>query len=286
MKEFFKGLGKGFLYFFIYLTIQSAVSFIYSIIYSIVVFVRYMPTISETTLIFNGLFEQLTIISLLSNIVAVAVIWLVFVIRKKKLCHEIQLTKSSVKTVILTLFLGISFGFVADYIIGLIPFPTLLQDSFEELYAFTSAGSPVVNFIAVGLIGPVVEEIFFRGLIYTRMRKSMNVTAAIIISSLLFGFAHGEIIWILSAFSFGVVLAWIFEKTGSLLPCITIHVVNNILSLILEELPETSEMADIIIIGVCAVIFAVSLVIFLKTTKKVAIAENCIIYEESDEDNE
>lgn len=286
MKNFFKGLGKGILYFFIYLSIQSAVSAFYTIIYMIYILATDFTAMMDIEFLINEILSHTTIISLLSNIVAALVIWLVFVIRKKNLFQEIQLTKCGTKNVVLTLLIGISFGFVSDYIIGLIPFPTMLTESFEASYALTSAGNPIVNFIAVAILAPIVEEVFFRGLIYTRMRKGMSAKAAIILSSLVFGLAHGEIIWILSAFSMGVVLAWVFEKTGSLLPCIIIHAVNNTLSIILEDLPETSEMVDLIIIGTSAVIFAASLILFIKNYKKTAALEGCgIIYEESEEES-
>lgn len=286
MKDFFKGLGKGILYFLLYLGIQTAVSFVYTIIYMISIIVTDFNALMDMDFLLNEVLTHTTMISLLSNVVAALVIWLVFVIRKKNFFHEIQLKKSSIKYIVLTLFIGISFSFVADYIIGLIPFPSILTESFEANYALTSAGNPVINFIAVAVLAPIVEEVFFRGLVYTRMRKGMCAPAAIILSAVVFGLAHGEIIWMLSAFSMGVVLAWVFEKTGSLLPCIAIHLVNNVLSVALENTPTTSEKFDIIIIVSCIVIFAASLFMFIKTTRKTAIAESSIIYEESIEDIE
>ena len=98
-------------------------------------------------------------------------------------------------------------------------------------------GSAGINFLSVALIGPVSEEICFRGLCYTRLRKGMGKLWSGLISAVFFGIAHGDPVWFLVGFTFGIGLAWIFETTGSLWTCILVHITNNTISYVTSYLP-------------------------------------------------
>ncbi|GFP24593.1 uncharacterized protein HKBW3S42_00733 [Candidatus Hakubella thermalkaliphila] len=81
---------------------------------------------------------------------------------------------------------------------------------------------PIVIFIA-----PVVEEIFFRGFVYPAFRKKMGVVWGILLSSLVFALFHFEPYQIPPLLVIGAILAFIYEKTRSLLPVIILHGLNN-----------------------------------------------------------
>lgn len=84
-----------------------------------------------------------------------------------------------------------------------------------------------------GFIVPVAEEIFFRGVLYRWMRQSLKIWPAIIISSLIFGLMHGDIAVAGATFIMGIILAWFYERSGSLWAPITIHIINNATKLVL-----------------------------------------------------
>lgn len=84
----------------------------------------------------------------------------------------------------------------------------------------------IVNFIVVVLFGPVVEELFFRGLLLTRWSLKWSVPTAIAASSLIFGFLHADII---GAVFFGYVMSIIYIRSQSLYAPIAIHIFNNAL---------------------------------------------------------
>lgn len=136
----------------------------------------------------------------------------------------------------------------------MIPFSERLVDSFTQSHLKLSGGNPLINFIAVAVIAPLVEESFFRGLIYTRLKRGMPIIAAATISSLLFAVMHGEIIWMLITFFMGMMLIWVFEKIGSLLPCIIIHIINNTISQLTVNITETPVILNLIILAVCLII--------------------------------
>ena len=87
----------------------------------------------------------------------------------------------------------------------------------------------------------------FRGAITHALLQQYNPTKAILISALLFGVFHINPAQILPAFLIGILLAWTYYKTGSLIPCILMHVLNNSLSVYLSiKYPEAENMDDLI----------------------------------------
>ncbi len=81
--------------------------------------------------------------------------------------------------------------------------------------------------VALGVIAPVAEEVFFRGVLYAGLRKQVPVVPAVILSSAAFAAAHMDSTRLL-AFVLGVVAAMLIEFTGSIIPAILAHMGVNI----------------------------------------------------------
>ncbi|MDH5429885.1 MAG: CPBP family intramembrane metalloprotease [Nitrospirota bacterium] len=80
----------------------------------------------------------------------------------------------------------------------------------------------------VVLLAPVFEEIIFRGLLYTTLRARCTVPISIMGSALIFALAHGYgFVAFLTVFWSGLLWAWAYERTGSLIPGICAHAMNN-----------------------------------------------------------
>jgi membrane protease YdiL (CAAX protease family) len=75
---------------------------------------------------------------------------------------------------------------------------------------------------------PVLEEVLFRGLLFTILRRRMEFIPAAIISAVGFAMLHDPAAWLPIAI-LGYVLARVYEETGSLVPAITAHAVHNAL---------------------------------------------------------
>lgn len=133
-------------------------------------------------------------------------------------------------------------GFLVSALMGLLDWiPNIMEQSFDILQSGWG------GILAIAIIGPVLEEILFRGAITKALLQQYNPTKAILISALLFGVFHINPAQILPAFLIGILLAWTYYKTGSLIPCILMHVLNNSLSLYLSiKYPEAENMDDLI----------------------------------------
>ncbi|XZM35290.1 lysostaphin resistance A-like protein (plasmid) [Clostridium perfringens] len=89
----------------------------------------------------------------------------------------------------------------------------------------------ICNVILIVLLAPILEELIFRGVLLNRLHKWFNTTISIIISSMLFGILHDDII---GAFIFGICMCILYLKTKNILVPIYVHFFNNLIS----ELPE------------------------------------------------
>lgn len=85
-----------------------------------------------------------------------------------------------------------------------------------------SMGEVFILLLAVGLVAPVAEEVFFRGVLYPGLRKRLPTVPSVLLSSAAFGAAHFESMR-LHAFLLGLVAAILVEYTGSLVPAILAH---------------------------------------------------------------
>ena len=81
--------------------------------------------------------------------------------------------------------------------------------------------------IGAVFIAPFCEEIFFRGFTFAGFLRGMPVWAAVLLSALLFGIAHGDAGSFALLFVIGVVLAVVRWRTGSIWPGMALHMANN-----------------------------------------------------------
>jgi len=102
----------------------------------------------------------------------------------------------------------------------------------QERLVFGPQVTVIWSTINIVLWTPIMEEIGFRGLIYTTMRSRIGPTLAIVVSALLFSALHlKSVAGFLSIFWSGLLLAYAYERYHSLLPGIVMHAAGNLLYL-------------------------------------------------------
>ena len=85
------------------------------------------------------------------------------------------------------------------------------------------------------IIGPILEELVFRYLIYNNLNKFNNKNTSIILSSLIFALVHNGFINIVYAFIIGTILTIIYSKNKNIKEVIILHMVANFMSLLIKE---------------------------------------------------
>ena len=131
-------------------------------------------------------------------------------------------------------------GFLPVYILVLIALMGVLkligyeppvQNVVEIVYEEQNARVVVLFGIFIAFIGPLFEELFFRGFIYRAFRKKWGLWIGIAATSLLFAVLHAHWVALAPIFALSAVLCWLFEKTGSIVPGATLHMAHNLLTL-------------------------------------------------------
>ncbi len=87
-----------------------------------------------------------------------------------------------------------------------------------------------ITLVEYVIFAPIFEELAFRGLLFATLRRRLSFAPAALLSAGLFALAHGYG-WIgfISVLWSGVLWAWVYEKTGSLIPGMVAHALNNLL---------------------------------------------------------
>lgn len=111
------------------------------------------------------------------------------------------------------------------------------------------------GYIAVGLLAPLVEEIVFRGAIQGALQtgfaqRGKSHWYAIVVTSLLFAAIHGNPAQMPHAFLIGLLMGWMRYRSGSIIPGVTVHLLNNTIAFGLGWLyPESYDMTMIDFFG-------------------------------------
>ena len=88
-------------------------------------------------------------------------------------------------------------------------------------------GQLLLSITVVVILAPIFEELFFRGLFYPALRRSLGPTLAIVIDGIIFGALHMRYLSIVSLILVGMILAYVYEKTESLYAPMLTHALYN-----------------------------------------------------------
>lgn len=139
--------------------------------------------------------------------------------------------KQPIFKILSILFIGISVVLTMSYLNSFI---VPASDSVNEVFFETDLQSPykiVLMFLSTAVVPAFVEELMFRGMIYANLRP-YGRGVAIVISALLFGLMHQNAGQLLYTTAAGIVLAVVYELTGSFWCCVLLHFFNNFFAII------------------------------------------------------
>lgn len=151
-----------------------------------------------------------------------------------------------IKDTIKYLWWGIMLNLFVSTIIELLP-SSLVTGKYNSLIDIAVSGNFFVVLFTTGILTPVIEELLFRyGIIRiirgkTTDKNHISDNKAILISSILFGIAHFNIIQSTYAFVLGLIMGKIYIKTGNILTSICIHIGINASSVIFETMSKNIQ---------------------------------------------
>ena len=201
--------------------VEAVFGLVISLIVSAVLNVRgiHSESIYNSTLIYIKFVSQLT--------TYILVIWWAF---KKKSNHIRIEYRLGLRVYLFSVLVMIGYSLIFHNSILI-----LISDINASLTKSIPTSIPV-EILAV-IIAPVVEEIIFRGILLEQLSRKYNAVVSILVSSLLFSIFHFSIVQGVNTFIMGVLLGIVYIKTRSLVPCVLMHFVNNLIPVIAISLP-------------------------------------------------
>jgi membrane protease YdiL (CAAX protease family) len=101
---------------------------------------------------------------------------------------------------------------------------------FDPDLVWGSGSVLTISLLEYVVFAPIFEELAFRGILYAILRRRLAPLPAALISASVFALAHGYgVIGFISVLWSGLLWAWIYEQTGSLIPGMIAHAANNLL---------------------------------------------------------
>ncbi|MDE2571192.1 MAG: CPBP family intramembrane metalloprotease, partial [bacterium] len=112
------------------------------------------------------------------------------------------------------------------------------QTALRLLPRFDTPGL-LLGFVFVAAIAaPFFEEIFFRGFVFSAFAARLRFWPAAIVSGVIFAAAHGDLWALLPLWGVGILLAYIYHRSGSLWASIVAHGLFNSVSLVAVSLKD------------------------------------------------
>lgn len=140
----------------------------------------------------------------------------------------------------------------------------------ETYYAMQDSMRNPVIFICTSFILPILEELFFRGILYNSIARYHGTIYAIIFSSILFGISHMNLVQFISAVYMGLIIGYVISITKDLRLGMLIHIANNTYSLILKFFMKSDYIpyfVTVLSIIIGYLILILSLVLLKKSIK-------------------
>jgi hypothetical protein len=127
--------------------------------------------------------------------------------------------------------------------------------------------------VVIGVLAGSAEEVFFRGYMQTRLRERWSPAAAVIVTSAAFGLLHLEWLHALLALVLGLWLGFVAEHSGSALPAVAGHVINNMLFTVLTAtvgMPQDRALNMALLTGSAVIFFGCAFWIWRLSTPPAA----------------
>lgn len=149
----------------------------------------------------------------------------------------------------LVILLGAPTVWFIAWLNTLIPLPAALveieRQQTEMIEGFLKSDfNVIIALFHVAMVPAICEEILYRGFALNLLRRTKAAWTAILITGIIFGFYHLRLSQVIPLAMIGIFLGWITVRSGSLIPAIVAHFVNNAFSVLLVKFMPDSPLAD------------------------------------------
>lgn len=189
----------------LYLIIEILILIIYSLLYSLTNDINSLDIFLTNNKIY---------IVLLLGVIFIPILYLNY----QKYIKEKPQKINYILLILLGFILSIIFNTIFYYI----------DKSLKISNLYNSSSINIENIISTVLIGPIIEEIMFRGIMYNEALKKYSNMKAIIIVTVIFSLFHFNIFQSLYALALGFILIYVYLKNKTIIAPIIVHASSNL----------------------------------------------------------
>lgn len=176
-------------------------------------------------------------INIISVCICVLITGIFYAVRKRSLTDAANIRSAKPLKVGSAFVCGLTLQIPIGMVLALIPFPETVVENHNEL--MNACTSPMWVQLLYGVIlAPVIEEIFFRGIVHDRLSKVMPMPLAAALSAAGFAVIHGELLAIIVAFACGYMLALLYSRFKTVLVPIGFHMGFNLFSYVVAYIED------------------------------------------------
>ena len=204
--------------------------------------------------------SYMSFISGAAQLIYLAAAVLILKIRKNNITKKYNLSAIPLTEYVIPIGAGFCFSVFSNILQTILPIPEFLAGEAGETF-----GASIIAFIAaIYIIAPFTEEFVFRGLIMTRVRRTMGAFSSVCISAVLFGAIHlmtGSAVTVVHALLGGLIFGLAYEKTGSLFAAMAAHLAGNLGGLIsYVDLNISVKITAVILSGTASLLLCLLLI--------------------------
>ncbi len=261
-----KAIGIILLFMVIYLAAQLVVMLISGFVHMFVQALTMAATNAQPTIeemvseLIGHLTAQTPWILLVAVAITLPTYYLFYRERRQELLTFLSFRSIGPLSIPVLIVFSISVSFILDLILILLSRLEIFShvfDSYEQVSGVIFGGGFVLTLLSVGVIGPIFEEILFRGLIFGELRKITKVRAALVIQALLFGVYHMNLVQGAYAVLLGLLIGFVYYRSNSFIAPVLMHVTINSLAVIVNEYVagEQIERWGLVVMIACVALF-------------------------------
>lgn len=216
------------------------------------------------------------VMEIISCILTMIIFYFILKVKRVNFVDSIKLNKITVHSALSFIFLGLSVYFIFIILLNCIPFfqGNDTVSNTNDLHKSVNGINVVFLFVAKSISAPIVEEVTFRGLIYSKLKLAFPRLVSSLLVSIIFGIIHfsSSFFTVILAILLSLIFNYLVDKYNSVVPGILIHSAYNFAVTFIKYNINYLDFAtcEIPIIVVSILTFIVSIICIIFDTKKLS----------------
>ncbi len=199
--------------------------------------------------------------TVLSWLLIMTIVVIVVIVTKGHMQKDMSIRWLSLPDFLISIVVGLGVVFAMNGVLVLFGEATQYSIDYIPEEIFRSYELTYLVIVA-GVITPIFEELFFRGLLMGRLLKGFGATAAVVISALIFSLSHLNIVQSIFVLPIGILCGVLVVQTGSIFAGIWLHIVYNVVNIYLARMAvfqyNSLQLLIMVVFGIGLMAFGLS----------------------------